>query len=158
MKDFNQFSLLYLYKLFVMQRTQPPVSIDPWWRKWNNIRTHLYLAIGLRAFLIAYGEYQVNWFIKFHSNLCTVENIKPSATNALVSLIWYDWDGIKIRLPEMNNLTRKIHESGIVQVISLGLVDIFSISHGFGLVAQYWILVIPLPGLVSYKPVWVCHP
>ncbi len=38
----------------------------------------------------------------------------------------------------MNNLTHKIHESGIVQVISLGLVDIISISHGFGLVASDW--------------------
>lgn len=63
----------------------------------------------------------------------TVSNKCPGQFN----LIQFFKDGIKIRLPEMNNLTHKIHESGIVQVISLGLVDIFSISHGFGLVAQY---------------------
>ena len=29
------------------------------WSKWNTIKAHLYVAAGLRAFLIAYGEYQV---------------------------------------------------------------------------------------------------
>jgi hypothetical protein len=32
---------------------------QPFWKKFNTIRTHLYLAAALRVFLIAYGEYQV---------------------------------------------------------------------------------------------------
>ena len=34
-------------------------ATQPWWKKWNNMKTHLYVAVGLRALLIAYGEYQV---------------------------------------------------------------------------------------------------
>ena len=42
-------------------QTTPLVEVsEPWWKRWQNIQTHLYISFGLRVLLMAYGDYQVH--------------------------------------------------------------------------------------------------